>query len=53
MVELKLKTMNRNQVMKRANRMVWNVYLRRTLLMAMSGISLLGMYNLGSFVYNL
>ena len=52
MVELKLKTMNRNQIIKRANRIVWNTIFRRTLLMALAGINLLGIAHLITTINN-
>lgn len=45
--------MNRNQVMKRANRIVWNVYLRRAILMSLGGMYTVGAYNLYEFINNL
>ena len=53
MVELKSIKMNRSKIQKRANRIVWNVYFRRTLLMGMAGISLLGIANLTNFITNM
>lgn len=53
MVELKLKTMNRNQIQKRANRIVWNSILRRTILMALAGINLLGVAEMITFINNM
>ena len=42
--------MNRNQVIKRANKIVWNTMLRRTMLMALAGISLLGIVDMINFI---
>ena len=45
--------MNRNQIIKRANRIVWNTILRRTMLMALAGFNLLGIAGLINFLNNI
>lgn len=45
--------MNRNKIMKRANRIVWNTILRRTMLMALAGINLLAIADLVIFLNNM
>ena len=45
--------MKRSKIQKRANRIVWNVYLRRTILMSLGGMYVLGAYNLYEFLNNL
>ena len=45
--------MNRSKIQKRANRIVWNVYLRRTMLMALAGINLLAIADLVTFINNM
>ena len=53
MAELKSIKMNRSKIQQRANRIVWNVYLRRTILMSLGGMYTVGAYNLFEFINNL
>lgn len=45
--------MNRNQIQKRVNRIVWNTILRRTMLGALAGINIIGIANMITFLNNL
>lgn len=45
--------MNRSKIQQRANRIVWNTILRRTMLMALAGINLLAIADLVNFINNM